>query len=118
MEPRPRRGSIDFGTSLALAPFRWNDLVVIPAAFAYDRARSVDDALSLLLTHGQDAKILAGGHSLLPLMKLRLARPDRLIDIGRLDQLRGILGALPDGQLPARNRCADHVRAAARQTRR
>jgi aerobic carbon-monoxide dehydrogenase medium subunit len=71
---------------------------MIPAAFAYDRATSVDEALALLVTHGADAKIIAGGQSLLPLMKLRLARPDRLIDIGRLDSLRGIRD-LPDGRL-------------------
>jgi len=57
----------------------------MPAAFAYDRPASIDDALALLHAHGADAKLLAGGQSLLPLMKLRLARPDRLIDIGRLE---------------------------------
>jgi carbon-monoxide dehydrogenase medium subunit len=63
---------------------------MIPAAFAYDRAGSVGEALSLLMEHGSDAKALAGGQSLIPLMKLRLARPDRLIDIGRLDELKGV----------------------------
>jgi aerobic carbon-monoxide dehydrogenase medium subunit len=63
---------------------------MIPAAFAYDRATSVDEALGLLVTHGADAKVIAGGQSLLPLMKLRLARPERLIDIGRIDSLRGV----------------------------
>jgi carbon-monoxide dehydrogenase medium subunit len=63
---------------------------MIPAAFAYDRATTVPEALSLLAEHGSDAKVLAGGQSLIPLMKLRLARPDRLIDIGRLDELRGV----------------------------
>jgi len=63
---------------------------VIPAPFAYDRASSLDDALELLRDHAGEARVLAGGHSLLPLMKLRLARPERLIDIGRLDELRGI----------------------------
>ena len=71
---------------------------MIPAAFAYDRASSVDEALSLLMEHGADAKVIAGGQSLLPLMKLRLARPDRLIDIGRIDSLRGVR-SLPDGRL-------------------
>jgi carbon-monoxide dehydrogenase medium subunit len=71
---------------------------VIPAAFAYDRASTVDEALELLATHGADAKIIAGGQSLLPLMKLRLARPERLIDIGRLDALRGVR-LLPAGRL-------------------
>jgi carbon-monoxide dehydrogenase medium subunit len=63
---------------------------MIPAAFEYQRANSVDEALALLAEHGADAKVLAGGHSLLPLMKLRLARPERLIDIGRLQELRGV----------------------------
>jgi carbon-monoxide dehydrogenase medium subunit len=71
---------------------------MIPAAFEYQRATSVDEALALLAEHGAEAKILAGGHSLLPLMKLRLARPERLIDIGRLDELRGIT-ELPGGEL-------------------
>jgi carbon-monoxide dehydrogenase medium subunit len=63
---------------------------MIPAAFAYQRATTVDEALSLLMAHGADAKVIAGGQSLIPLMKLRLARPDRLIDIGRLDELKGV----------------------------
>ena len=71
---------------------------MIPAAFAYDRASTVDEALELLATHGADAKIIAGGQSLLPLMKLRLARPERLIDIGRIETLRGV-HRLPDGRL-------------------
>jgi aerobic carbon-monoxide dehydrogenase medium subunit len=57
---------------------------VIPAAFDYVRADSVDHAVELLVEHGEDAKLLAGGHSLLPMMKLRLAFPSVLIDIGRL----------------------------------
>ncbi len=60
---------------------------VIPAAFAYARADSVDEAVALLAEHGDDAKLLAGGHSLLPLMKLRLATPSVLVDVGRLDEL-------------------------------
>jgi carbon-monoxide dehydrogenase medium subunit len=59
---------------------------VIPAAFEYRRATSVDDALAALA--GGDAKILAGGMSLLPLMKLRLASPGTLIDIGGLSELK------------------------------
>jgi carbon-monoxide dehydrogenase medium subunit len=57
---------------------------VIPAKFSYARAESVDDAVSLLAEHGDDAKLLAGGHSLLPLMKLRLATPSVLVDISGL----------------------------------
>jgi aerobic carbon-monoxide dehydrogenase medium subunit len=60
---------------------------VIPAPFTYQRAGSVDEALALAAAGGDDAKFLAGGHSLLPLMKLRLAVPDTLVDIGRLREL-------------------------------
>jgi len=60
---------------------------MIPAAFDYQRAASLDDALSAL--SGGDAKVIAGGMSLLPLMKLRLAQPSKLVDIGKLAELRG-----------------------------
>ncbi|HUF34169.1 MAG TPA: xanthine dehydrogenase family protein subunit M [Acidimicrobiales bacterium] len=60
---------------------------MIPVAFEYKRADSADEALSLLTEHGDEAKLLAGGHSLLPLMKLRLATPAVLVDVGRLDDL-------------------------------
>ena len=60
---------------------------MIPAAFSYACADSVDEAVALLAEHGDDAKLLAGGHSLLPLMKLRLATPSVLVDVGRLDDL-------------------------------
>jgi carbon-monoxide dehydrogenase medium subunit len=60
---------------------------VIPAPFDFQRASSVDEAIELLTTHGDEAKLLAGGHSLLPLMKLRLAQPTVLVDIGRISEL-------------------------------
>ena len=60
---------------------------MIPAAFDYVRAGSADEAISLIGEHGEDAKFLAGGHSLLPLMKLRLAQPTVLVDIGRVNDL-------------------------------
>lgn len=60
---------------------------MIPSPFDYVRATSVDEALSALAEHGDEAKILAGGHSLLPLMKLRLATPAVLVDVSRLDDL-------------------------------
>ncbi|HVE39088.1 MAG TPA: FAD binding domain-containing protein [Planctomycetota bacterium] len=63
---------------------------MIPAPFDYVRPASLEEALALLAKHGEDAKILAGGHSLLPAMKLRLAQPKLLIDIGRLPDLRFI----------------------------
>jgi carbon-monoxide dehydrogenase medium subunit len=66
---------------------------MIPAAFEYERATSLGEALELLAQHGAESKIIAGGQSLLPLMKLRLARPERLIDIGRLGELRGVRAA-------------------------
>jgi len=60
---------------------------VIPAAFEYERAGSVDEAVALL-GRDEDAKLLAGGHSLIPLLRLRFARPSVLVDIGRLEELR------------------------------
>jgi carbon-monoxide dehydrogenase medium subunit len=66
---------------------------VIPAAFDYQRASSAEEAIALVGQHGDDAKLLAGGHSLLPLMKLRLAQPSVLIDIGRISDLSYIRDA-------------------------
>jgi carbon-monoxide dehydrogenase medium subunit len=60
---------------------------MIPVQFDYVRPASVDDALAALAKHGDDAKLLAGGHSLLPMMKLRLATPAVLIDIARIPEL-------------------------------
>ena len=60
---------------------------MIPPAFTYVRATSVDEALGLAAEYGEDAKYLAGGHSLLPLMKLRFAAPGVLIDLGRIPDL-------------------------------
>jgi carbon-monoxide dehydrogenase medium subunit len=60
---------------------------VIPAAFDYVRAESAEQAISLIGEHGDESKFIAGGHSLLPMMKLRLAQPSVLIDIGRLSDL-------------------------------
>ena len=63
---------------------------MIPAPFAYHRPRSVDEAIALLAQHGEEARVVAGGHSLIPMMKLRLARPEHLIDLQDLEELRGI----------------------------
>src|SRR5579859_4763058 len=63
---------------------------MIPASFDYEVADSAAHALSLLTEHGEDAKLLAGGHSLLPMMKVRLAQPAVLIDIARVSELSGI----------------------------
>ena len=63
---------------------------MIPTEFEYQRATSLDDAISLLQQSGGEGKFLAGGHSLIPLMKLRLSEPGILIDISRIEQLKGI----------------------------
>ena len=66
---------------------------MIPAAFDYVRAGSAEEAISLLGQYGDDAKLLAGGHSLLPMMKLRIAQPSVLVDIGRITDLSYIRDA-------------------------
>lgn len=63
---------------------------MIPATFDYIRAGSVDEAVAALVEHGDEAKLLAGGHSLLPLMKLRLAAPEVIVDLGRVEGMRGV----------------------------
>jgi len=63
---------------------------MIPTPFAYHRPRSLDETLGLLAQHGEDARVVAGGHSLIPMMKLRLARPEHLVDLQDLEELRGI----------------------------
>ncbi len=91
---------------------------MIPASFEYVRAESIDQALTLLAEHGDEAKLLAGGHSLLPLMKLRLATPSVLVDIGRIGELKYVrdegdvvaIGALNTHHDIARNAlCLRHV---------
>lgn len=63
---------------------------MFPAPFEYHRASSVKDALAMLKRFGDDAKLLSGGHSLLPMMKLRLAQPSHLIDVAAVAELSGI----------------------------
>jgi carbon-monoxide dehydrogenase medium subunit len=63
---------------------------VYPAPFEYHRADSVEGAIGLLQELGEEAKLIAGGHSLLPVMKLRLAQPAHLIDLNRIEALRGV----------------------------
>ena len=64
---------------------------MIPAAFEYARATSVDEASKLLQQYGEDAKVLAGGHSLIPLMRLRLSQPSALVDINPVKELNYIV---------------------------
>ena len=62
----------------------------VPVEFGYERAASVSDAIALLTRHGPESRLVAGGHSLIPMMKLRLADPNTLIDINDLTELTGI----------------------------
>jgi carbon-monoxide dehydrogenase medium subunit len=80
---------------------------VIPAAFEYERAESAEHAVKLLGQHGDEAKLIAGGHSLLPLMKLRLARPSVLVDIDRLSDLEYVREAGDRIEIGALTRIAD-----------
>ncbi len=94
---------------------------MIPAAFDYARPASLDEALALLARGDGSAKVIAGGQSLLPLMRLRLASPAKLIDIGRLAELRAIrdLGGRIDGHRRSRHvpaRCS--TRTSSRATTR
>ncbi len=75
---------------------------MLPSRFEYHRAETLDEALSLLATYGEDAKVLAGGQSLIPMMKLRFAYPGHLVDVNRVPGLDGIEerdGALRIGAL-------------------
>ena len=63
---------------------------MIPTAFDYVAPTSVEDALAALATHGDDAKIMAGGQSLLPVLRMRLNAPEMVIDLGKIESLRGI----------------------------
>ncbi|OFW01272.1 MAG: hypothetical protein A3I61_15350 [Acidobacteria bacterium RIFCSPLOWO2_02_FULL_68_18] len=83
------------------------------APFDYARPKTLDEALSLLSKHGDEARLLAGGHSLIPAMKLRLAQPRLVVDIGRLDGLRQIEAR--DGRL-AIGAMVTHAEIAASRT--
>src|SRR5579859_6751988 len=63
---------------------------MIPAGFEYVRPQSLDEAAQILAERGDDAKVIAGGQSLMPLLRLRLAYPELLVDVGRLAELRGV----------------------------
>jgi carbon-monoxide dehydrogenase medium subunit len=85
---------------------------VIPTAFEYRRASSVDDALKALAAAGDSGKLVAGGHSLVPLMKLRLSEPGTLIDIARIPELAGIREK--DGQIEIGATTVHHAVATAK----
>ncbi len=69
---------------------------MIPAAFAYHRPKSISEAVALLSDLGEDARPLSGGHSLIPMMKLRLAKPSDLVDLGAIAELKGVREDGPD----------------------
>jgi aerobic carbon-monoxide dehydrogenase medium subunit len=88
----------------------------VPAPFQYRKARSVDQALTLLADYGPEALVVAGGHSLLPMMKLRLAHPEALIDINDVAELAGIRltgGALVIGAMTRHAELLAHTEAGA-----
>lgn len=90
---------------------------MIPAAFDYVRPDSLAEALDLLASGGEGTKVIAGGHSLLPVLKLRLASVDRLIDVSRLRELHGV-EAWEDGlQIGAAATYADVLASAVARTR-
>jgi carbon-monoxide dehydrogenase medium subunit len=83
---------------------------MIPERFEYHAPRSVDDAIALLQTYGDEAKLLAGGHSLLPLMKMRLTGVSHLVDIGRIEGLGSIRqddGAISIGAMATHSELAE-----------
>ncbi len=63
---------------------------MIPAQFDYVRASSIDEAVAALGEHGDDAKVMAGGQSLIPLLRLRLSYPEVVVDVGRVEEMRGV----------------------------
>jgi aerobic carbon-monoxide dehydrogenase medium subunit len=75
---------------------------MIPAKFDYVRPSSIEDAVSALAAGGEDAKVIAGGQSLLPLLRLRLVYPELLVDVGALDDLRGVTDGGDDLLIGAR----------------
>jgi carbon-monoxide dehydrogenase medium subunit len=83
-------GARDTGFRTKTAP---GETAVIPGAFDYHRPKSVDEAVALLAEHGDEGRLLAGGHSLIPMMKLRLANPSHLIDLRGIPGLAGIEAA-------------------------
>src|ERR1700753_4371186 len=83
---------------------------MIPAKFDYVRPGSVAGAVSALAGGGDDAKVIAGGQSLLPLLRLRLAYPELLVDVGGLDELRGVTDAGDALVIGARTTLYDLVR--------
>jgi xanthine dehydrogenase iron-sulfur cluster and FAD-binding subunit A len=88
--PEERLRGIDWGLWHLIVRKNREECEMIPAPFAYHRPRSLQDAIGLLAEHGENVRVVAGGHSLIPMMKLRLAKPEHLLDLQNLTELRGI----------------------------
>jgi carbon-monoxide dehydrogenase medium subunit len=86
---------------------------LIPAAFAYERPGSLEEAIGLLAEYGDDAKALAGGQSLIPLLKLRLAAPELVVDLGDLARADGLAGVRDQGEHLAVGALTRHATLAA-----
>ena len=67
---------------------------MIPAAFEYHRPDSIDDAIKIITEHGDEARVIAGGHSLIPMMKLRMADLSHLVDLQQISELKVNLSQL------------------------
>jgi aerobic carbon-monoxide dehydrogenase medium subunit len=85
----------------------------VPAHVEYEKATSVEHALSLLVRYGPEARVLAGGHSLIPMMKLRLAQPETLVDVNELSELSFITEANGELRIGALTRHAHLLESAA-----
>jgi carbon-monoxide dehydrogenase medium subunit len=83
---------------------------MIPSAFEYARPSTVDDAVRVLAEAGEDAKLLAGGQSLIPVLRLRMAAPALLVDLGRVEGLRGVTESGDELVIGAMTRHADVLR--------
>ena len=86
---------------------------MIPAPFAYARPTTIDEALRAVASSGEDVKILAGGQSLIPVMRLRLAAPETVVDLTRVTELRGVRD---DGSSCRSDQKARHGSSAARRS--
>src|SRR5699024_2522569 len=99
--------------------------IMSPAAFDYEAPTSVDEAVRVFAEAGEDAKVLAGGQSLMPVLRMRLAAPDKVIDLNRIDELRGVwdagdaleIGAMTTHHEMQRNQLVqDHAQLLAKAT--
>ena len=116
------RNAVQPNAGLARHPIRQGRRRMIPSGFDYVAPATVDDAVAALAQAGEDAKVIAGGQSLMPVLRLRLAAPTTVVDLGRIDELRGVredggdlvIGGDDHLLRPAAQSAGEHARAAAR----